>query len=66
MIKILRATDVKLSADGRSIDCVVTLQDGRVVPFTAHPDDVEAHGRELHSILSANNLSDYAAPIEPE
>lgn len=38
--------------DGR-IDCEVRHERLGWIPFTADPQDVEPHGRELHAILLA-------------
>ncbi len=38
------------------------------IPFTANPDDVEAHGRELFAMLAAGEagpVADYVPPPEP-
>ena len=36
------------------------------IPFTASPDDVEAHGRELHAqALAAGGIAAYIPPPEP-
>ncbi len=38
------------------------------IPFTASPEDVEAHGRELFAMLAAGEggtVADYVPPPEP-
>lgn len=47
------------TADGR-IDCEVNHPDYGWIPFTADPNDVAAHGRELFAtITAAGNIAPY-------
>lgn len=51
-MKVNKITDAKhVRDDGKIIDCMLELDDGRVVPFSANADDVEAHGREIYKQL---------------
>jgi hypothetical protein len=53
------------TADGR-IDCEVEHPKYGWIPFTADPNDVEAHGRKLfEQIKSDGNISDYVPPAGP-
>jgi hypothetical protein len=50
------------------IDCEINHPHFGWIPFTASPDDIEAHGKALFSkILSAGNIAEYVPkPIPPE
>lgn len=58
------------NAENTIIDCVVTFEQiGEPVPFTANPQDVEAHGREIFALCAAGEfgpVADYVPPPEPE
>lgn len=58
------------NAEQTAIDCVATFdQIGEPVPFTANPNDTEAHGREIFARCVAGEFGDVAAyvpPPEPE
>lgn len=50
------------------IDCVITLDifGNEPISFTASPDDIEEHGRNLFKKLSSGiygNISEYVAPV---
>lgn len=58
-------------AEHTAIDCnITTSQFGdEVLPFTASPTDVEAHGRAIFADLVAGvygPIAEYVAPPEPE
>ena len=58
-------------AEHTMIDCTITTsQLGDVVlPFTASPTDIEAHGRAIFADLVAGvygPIAEYVAPPEPE
>jgi len=46
-----------------TIDCEVNHPEYGWIPFTASPEDAEAHGRELyHRILADGDVADYIPP----
>ena len=48
------------------IDCEINHPHFGWIPFTASPDDIEAHGKALFSeILSAGGIAPYIAPSIP-
>jgi hypothetical protein len=47
--------------DNSTVNCMIELEDGRILPFTASPDDVEPYGREIHALLVAGECG----PISP-
>lgn len=56
--------------DHTIIDCEITTSQlgDEVLPFTASPNDVEAHGRAIFSDLVAGKygpIAEYVAPPEP-
>lgn len=52
--------------EGGKIDCEVNHPDYGWIPFTAAPDDVQAHCRELHArIVAAGDAAPYVAPPAP-
>jgi hypothetical protein len=58
-------------AEQTAIDCEITTSQfsAEVLPFTASPDDVEAHGRAIFADLVAGKygpIAEYVAPPEPE
>ena len=49
-----------------SIDCEIEHPDYGWIPFTASPDDCEAHGRELFAHIKANDkVAAYVPPPPP-
>ena len=49
-----------------AIDCEIEHPDYGWIPFTASPDDCEAHGRELFARISAaGNIAAYVPPPPP-
>lgn len=70
-MKYLSVADVKqASPDAGRVDCVVTFEDdaGNIigpVPFTASPDDVEAHGREIYQKAIAGEFGPVGAYVAP-
>jgi hypothetical protein len=49
-----------------AIDCEIDHPIYGWIPFTASPDDVEAHGRELYAeILEAGGIAPYTPPPPP-
>jgi hypothetical protein len=53
------------SADHTMIDCEINHAKYGWIPFTASPDDVEAHGRKLFAELSKGEVAEYAPPPPP-
>lgn len=48
-----------------TIDCEVEHPEYGWIPFTASPDDVEEHGRELYNEIKKNgNIAPYVPPSE--
>ena len=57
--------DPKYNADN-TIDCEIEHPDYGWIPFTASPDDVEVHGRELFAqITQAGGIAPYEPPPPP-
>ena len=49
-----------------TIDCEIEHPVYGWIPFTASPDDVEAHGRELHAqLLQSGEIALYTPPEPP-
>jgi hypothetical protein len=48
-----------------SIDCEIEHPDYGWIPFTASPDDCEAHGRELFAHIKANDKVEAYVPPPP-
>ena len=49
----LRISNPRYAAAGHSaVDVDLNLEDGRVLPFTASPNDPEPHGRQLYADLA--------------
>ena len=51
-----------------TIDCELEHPVFGWIPFTASPDDVEVHGREIYAVLlSSGSVAPYIppAPVEP-
>jgi len=46
-----------------SIDCEIEIQSGEWVPFTASPNDVEAHGRAIYADALEAGPAAYIAPV---
>jgi hypothetical protein len=54
------------NAESTLIDCVVTFDHiGEPVPFTANPNDTEAHGREIFERAAAGEFGEVAAYVPP-
>lgn len=53
------------AADGR-IDCEINHPVYGWIPFTADPNDVEPHGREIYAIALEMGPKPYVPPPEPE
>jgi hypothetical protein len=50
-----------------TIDCEIEHLVHGWIPFTASPDDIEKHGRDLYKeLLSSNNVSKYVPPTKLE
>lgn len=59
-----------VNAERTAIDCEITTSQfgDEVLPFTATPDDTEAHGRAIFASLVAGEygpIAEYVAPPEP-
>ena len=59
------------NAEHTMIDCEITTSQfgDEVLPFTASPNDSEAHGRAIFTDLVAGvygQIAEYVAPPEPE
>jgi hypothetical protein len=53
------------NAEHTLIDCEINHPAYGWIPFTASPEDVEAHGRELFAALSKGDVSEYVPPPAP-
>jgi hypothetical protein len=54
------------NAENTAIDCVVTFDHiGAAVPFTANPNDSEAHGREIFERCAAGEFGEVATYVPP-
>jgi len=58
------------NAEHTLIDCLITTSQlgAEVLPFTANPNDVEAHGRAIFADIVAGAygpIGEYVAPPEP-
>lgn len=51
------------NADNSQIDCEIETAVG-TFPFTAHPNDVEKHGREIFNEIVAGNHGAIGAYVE--
>lgn len=49
-----------------TIDCEIDHPEFGWIPFTASPDDVEPHGREIHARALTGEFGAVAPYIEPE
>jgi Arc/MetJ-type ribon-helix-helix transcriptional regulator len=48
-----------------AIDCEIEHPEFGWIPFTASPDDVEQHGRDIYeALIDAGNVSEYAEPVK--
>jgi hypothetical protein len=52
-------------AEHTMIDCEIYHPTFGWIPFTASPDDVEAHGREVFAALSKGDVAEYVPPPPP-
>ena len=52
------------NADG-SIDCEIFHPDYKWIPFTASPDDIEQHGRDIYQAALDMGPADYVPPPPP-
>jgi hypothetical protein len=60
-----------VNADQTAIDCEITTSQfgDEILPFTASPEDIEAHGRAIFADIVAGkygSIAEYILPIEPE
>jgi len=60
-----------VNAEQTMIDCEITTSQfgDEVLPFTASPNDSEAHGRAIFADLVAGKygpIADYVEPVQPE
>jgi hypothetical protein len=53
------------NAEHTAIDCEINHSTYGWIPFTASPDDVEQHGREIFAQLSQGTVADYVPPPAP-
>jgi hypothetical protein len=53
------------NAEHTMIDCEINHPTYGWIPFTASPDDVEAHGREVFAALSKGDVAEYVPPPAP-
>jgi hypothetical protein len=53
------------NAEHTMIDCEINHPTYGWIPFTASPDDVEKHGREVFAILIKGDVAEYAPPPAP-
>ena len=50
-----------------TIDCEVDHPEYGWIPFTASPEDVEAHGRDLYNlIVECGNIAEYVPPTDEQ
>ena len=56
---------VWVNAEHTAIDCEIEHPQYGWIPFTASPDDVEAHGREVFAALSKGDVAEYVPPTPP-
>lgn len=61
----LQITNPKYNADG-TIDCTWHHPTHGIIPFTASPNDCEAHGRFLFAQLVAGEYGAVAPYVAPE
>lgn len=56
-----------VNAENTAIDCEITTSQfgDKVLPFTASPNDVEAHGRAIFAALIAGEYGPIAAYVPP-
>ena|SRR5690554_1597465 len=68
MLIIVNATSCKYADENGSIECLIELDDGTILPFTATSDDFEPHGRDIHARIVAGEfgaITPYVAPPVP-
>jgi hypothetical protein len=67
MMKFSQVTNQQwANAEQTLIDCIVKFDNiGEPVPFTANPNDTEAHGREIFARCAAGEFGDVAAYVPP-
>jgi hypothetical protein len=53
------------NAEHTLIDCKIKHPSYGWIPFTASPDDVEAHGRKVFAALSKGDVAEYVPPSQP-
>lgn len=53
------------NAEHTAIDCEINHPRYGWIPFTASPDDVEAHGREVFDALFVGDVLEYVPPPAP-
>jgi NAD(P)-dependent dehydrogenase (short-subunit alcohol dehydrogenase family) len=53
------------NAEKTLIDCEINHPTYGWIPFTASPDDVEAHGREVFAALAQGDVAEYVPPPAP-
>lgn len=54
VLAVTSAASLKYSKmDNSAVDCTVTFNDGRVLPYTASATDPEAYGQQLWADISA-------------
>lgn len=63
-MKIISAQNPKYTKDGH-IDLILEVEGLGVIPFTAAPDDVEEHGRQLYEMANRGDFGPVAAYPEP-
>jgi len=56
---------VWVNAEHTMIDCEIEHPQYGLIPFTASPDDVEQHGRDIFAQLSQGVVADYVPPPAP-
>jgi hypothetical protein len=61
-MKINTRNPVWANADQTIIDCEINHSTYGWIPFTASPDDVEAHGREIFASLTQGEVAEYVPP----
>lgn len=68
-MKILKIQNLKASSPlSKTIDVMVEIEGLGLVPFTASPDDVEKHGRDMYAACLRGDhgvVLPYVAPVKP-
>lgn len=62
---MIEAKAPKRNADGITIDLEINHPTFGWIPFTASPDDVEDHGREIHAAAEAGDFGPISPYVEP-